>query len=101
MATIMVLRDDTHIVFYYSEIGPALSSKQTDLHLDDVFDGENATEFVTTMRVNIHKVARDTGDEETANSGVKDTFIPQFHLLEIKTAGMHVLRFDQVGTELD
>jgi hypothetical protein len=89
VATIMVLRDATNQVVYYSEIGPESSSKRTGLRLADVFDGENATEFVTTMRINIHNVARDTGDGETTNSGVKDASIPQFHLLEIETAGMH------------
>jgi hypothetical protein len=88
MATIMVLRDDTSKVFYYSEIWPAPSSKWTPL--DDVFDGEKVTEFGTTMRVNIHKVARDTSDGETTNSGVKDASIPQFHPLEkVETAGMY------------
>jgi hypothetical protein len=84
-----ILTDDTNKVVYYSEIWPAPRSKRTDLPLDDVFDGENATEFVTTMRVNIHKVARDTSDGETTNSRVKDASTPQFHSLEIETAEMH------------
>jgi hypothetical protein len=87
MATIMVLTGDTNQVVYYSEIWLAPSSKRTPL--DDVFDGENVTEFGTTMWVNIHKVARDTSDGETTNSGVKDAPLPHFRPLEIETAGMH------------
>jgi hypothetical protein len=87
VATIMVLTGDTNQVVYYSQIWPAPSSKRTPL--DDVFDRENVTKLGTTMRVNIHKVARDTSDGETTNSGVKDASIPQFHPLEIETAGMH------------
>jgi hypothetical protein len=40
------------------------------VNLDDVFDGENATEFITTMRDSPRKA------EEIINSGVKDAPIP-------------------------
>jgi hypothetical protein len=68
--TFKVLTDDTNEVIHRSEIRSALDPKSTNLRLDDVFDGENATEFITTMRENLRKA------EKMMNPGVKDVSIP-------------------------
>jgi hypothetical protein len=72
--TFKILTDDTGEIIFRSEIRSALDPKTTNLRLDDVFDGENATEFITTMRDNIRKAVRDDIRQagENSNSGVKD-----------------------------
>jgi hypothetical protein len=56
-----------------------ISRKWMDLHLDNVYDGENAMGFTTPMQDNIRKATRVTSGEETMNPGVKDVSSAKFH----------------------
>ena len=75
--TFKVLTDDTKEVIHRSEIRSALDPKATNLRLDDIFDGEEAKEFVKRMQTRIHQSAQETNNasqngESTTNLNFED-----------------------------
>jgi hypothetical protein len=60
-----IITDDTHQLFYRSEVRSALDHQNTNLRIDTIFDGEIAKEFIES----IEKAAKDTILQEIEQGG--------------------------------